>query len=1106
LQKRAGSTTEPDGSFHSARFDAWVVIADLELRDHVIDLLNQRGACVQILLPGGVPAELDRLFNQTLIVADDALLEMHPLVTDQVTLLLLLTEPFHGLVDMALDAGADDVLLLPQGGTTLATRISVLQRRVMEKRSQEGDASSSTAERQARELKLLHQVRTTFATEIELTRIFRTIVEQVSAIFGYTHVSLYTLEKDSFLLLQHQIGYQDVLERIPLDRGVTGRVARTGNVAMVEDVTRDSEFLAAIPDLRSEICVPFFLGGRVAGIFNIESCGERTLGRNDLHVMLELAGFLNLAVERSELFTVVHSSEQRLRLALEAAGMGTWLWYPILGQVFWSEQMGPLYGLPVGTQSVGIDEWFSLIHPDDRETMRRVDQQYMRIGNDYETEFRVVLPSGAIRWLEGKGRVVERTPNGEIAAIVGVTMDVTGRKRLEEERIRLVQLDAERAKASEAQKQITDTLERMTAAFFAIDWNWKFTFLNRRALSMVGRPRDELIGQVVWDVFPELIGTEIEEEFRSSIASQVVANFDARWPGLERWVEVHVYPAIDGLSVYLQDVTERRRAEEDQRRTEERFKSLVQNGSDIILILDHDGTVRYASPAIERVIGHTPEEVVGNDNFFRVHPEDAKRLRRAFVRVARKPGVSAPVVLRFRHRDGTYRWLEVTPTNLFHEPTIAGIVVNCRDITERHQAEYNLWFLAETSAVLGTSLDMETTLGSIARLVVMNLADMCIVDIVDETGEAEAFAVSHRHSEAERRISRFRTGSPLTRSSLQAPAFVLRTGISILYEVMENETTQLWARANDDVGEPLEFGFESLIVAPFVARGVITGVLTVASMTAGRFGPAELGVIEELARRAGLAVDNARLYQASRAAVEARDQFLSVAAHELRTPITAINGFSALLDRELSSRKDQERIARFVRRLTDAGTRLSSLVDDLLDVSRIRLGELPLRLNPVDLVDLVGRVRQRYEEQDSTGTHRFSLDNSSDDAEVIADEDRLDQVLSNVFDNAVKYTPDGGQIDLSIYEEGDGILVQVRDSGIGMPPEDTETIFQPFGRASNAALSNLPGLGLGLFICRNIVHRHGGRITAHSDGEGKGTTIALWLPCSGPRSESLLPI
>ena len=1106
MQKRAGSVTELGGTDHPVRLDAWVIIADPDTREHIINVLNRHGACVQIFAAPDVPAKLERLLNQTLVVADDALLEMQPLVTDQITLLLLLTEPLHGLVDVALDAGVDDVVLLPSERSTLETRISVLKRRVRQKQIRAGGASSSTAEQQARELQLLHQVRTTFATEIELPRIFRTIVEQVSAIFGYTHVSLYTLEDDSFLLLQHQIGYDDVLERIPLDRGVAGRVARTGEVVMLEDVSRDPEFLAAIPDLRSEICVPFFLGGKVAGIFNIESSGNRTLSKSDLHVMTELAGFLNLAFERSELYTAVHTSEQRLRLALEAAGMGTWLWYPILGQVFWSEQMGPLYGLPVGTPSLGIEDWFNLIHPDDRETVRRVDQQYMRLGNDYEIEFRVVLPSGAIRWLEGKGRVVERTPDGEISAIVGVTMDITGRKRLEEERMRLVQLDAERAKASEAQKLITDTLERMTAAFFAIDWNWKFTFLNRRALSMVGRTGEELIGQVVWDVFPELIGTQIEAEFRSSIVSQFVANFDSRWPGLERWVEVHVYPAIDGLSVFLQDVTERRRAEEEQRRTEERFKSLVQNGSDIILILDRDGTVRYASPAIERVIGHTPEEVIGSDNFFRVHPEDVKRLKRAFVRVARQPGVSAPVVLRFRHRDGTYRWLEVTPTNLFHEPTIAGIVVNCRDITERHQAEYNLWFLAETSAVLGTSLDMETTLGSIARLVVMNLADMCIVDIIDETGAPEAFAVSHRHSEAERRISRFRTSSPLTPSSLQAPAFVLRTGISILYESMENETTQLWARAADDEGEPLNFGFESLIVAPLVSRGVITGVLTVASMTAGRFGPAELGVIEELSRRAGLAVDNARLYQASRAAVEARDQFLSVAAHELRTPITAINGFSALLDRELSSRNDQERISRFVRRLTDAGTRLSSLVDDLLDVSRIRLGELPLRLNPVDLVDLVSRVRQRYEEQESSGSHQFALDVLSDQAEVIADEDRLDQVLSNVFDNAVKYTPDGGQIQISISEEGDGLLIQVRDSGIGMPPADTETIFQPFGRASNAAFSNLPGLGLGLFICRNIVLRHGGKITAFSEGEGKGTTVSLWLPRGGPRTDSPLAI
>ena len=438
--------------------------------------------------------------------------------------------------------------------------------------------------------------------------------------------------------IEHQVGYDQVLDRISVELGVAGRVARTGEEILLQDVAADPAFLAAIPGLRSEICVPFFRGGQVAGIFNVESSGDHVLTDDDLRLMIEVTGFLNLAVERTRLLGAIQDSEERLRLALEAAGMETWVWYPQSGDVMWSEQMGPLYGLPPGTPHLSDDKWFASIHPDDRDRIRRADRQFLRFGEDYEVEFRVILETGAIRWLEGKGRVVQRDDHGEVVSIVGVTMDITGRKRLEEERLRLIQMEVERARAEDAQRLITDTLERMSAGFIAVDRDWRITYLNQRALTMLGWSEADLTGSVIWRVFPWIIGTEIEQQLEASARSQEPANFDAPWPGIGRWFEVHAYPAIDGLSIYLQDVTEQRKAEEEHRRTEERFKSLVQHASDIILIIDRTGTVRYASPAIERVIGQSPEEIIGSDNFFRIHPQDAKRLRRAFVRVAKTPG------------------------------------------------------------------------------------------------------------------------------------------------------------------------------------------------------------------------------------------------------------------------------------------------------------------------------------------------------------------------------------------------------------------------------------------------------------------------------------
>src|SRR5262249_58140555 len=136
-------------------------------------------------------------------------------------------------------------------------------------------------------------------------------------------------------------------------------------------------------------------------------------------------------------------------------------------------------------------------------------------------------------------------------------------------------------------------------------------------------------------------------------------------------------------------------------------------------------------------------ESVCSASLSRAHPVDCRRLRRAFVRVARSSGVNPPIELRFRHRGGSWRWLEITATNLFDEPGINGIVANCRDVTERRKAENDLRFLAETSELLAGSLESEATLATLVRQVVSHLADWCVVDVVDETGGTRDVAVAH---------------------------------------------------------------------------------------------------------------------------------------------------------------------------------------------------------------------------------------------------------------------------------------------------------------------------------------------------------------------------
>lgn len=235
----------------------------------------------------------------------------------------------------------------------------------------------------------------------------------------------------------------------------------------------------------------------------------------------------------------------------------------------------------------------------------------------------------------------------------------------------------------------------------------------------------------------------------------------------------------------------------------------------------------------------------------------------------------------------------------------------------------------------------------------------------------------------------------------------------------------------------------------------------------------------------------------------ARDEFLSIASHELRTPVTALRGVVQLLQRARTRGEvDVERLDRALSRMAQSSSQLVTLTEDLLDVSRLQAGKLDLRLVELDLATFASDIAERFRDSLAAQEHpprvRLEADGAAIDGaayRVQADPARLEQVLVNLLENARKYSPDGGAVELRISASAPGgVLLTVRDHGIGLPPDVGDTLFKPFGRAANATDRQIQGLGLGLSICRQIVEQHGGRIWAESEGEGKGSTFCVWLP------------
>ncbi|HEY8599665.1 MAG TPA: PAS domain S-box protein [Thermomicrobiales bacterium] len=468
----------------------------------------------------------------------------------------------------------------------------------------------------------------------------------------------------------------------------------------------------------------------------------------------------------------------------------------------------------------------------------------------------------------------------------------------------------------------------------------RITAVNRTAAMILGRTSAELIGSNALDL--------LAPPFRAFAAERSASDYERPSELEVLRPDGSVVPIqmiarsirYDGRMVRLitiQDISARKHAEAALRASEARFRALVQHSSDVTIIRDLDGTIRYMSPMAEQVFGYTVAELIGRNRADLVHPDDFAAIAASVARIQAEPGVHAPIEYRVRRRDGTWRFLEGTATNLLDEPGIEGIVVNARDITER-------------------------------KLI-----------------EQERDATLQREQQARREAE---------------------------------------------------------------------------------------------------------------AAVRARDEFLAIASHELKTPLTVIKGNAEMLARQLErATPDEERIRRLVARVRTQLDRFEEMVNDLLDLSRLRHGQLALRKQPLDLVALAATVIERFQSRGEEGAkHALTLE-APGAVSVVADAERIEQVLTNLLGNAIKYSPAGGAIDVEVRTEADDAVLRVTDQGIGIATDEQQRIFEPFNRTS-AAAAVASGAGIGLYVTAQIVAGHGGTITVTSQ-PGQGSRFAVRLPRGG---------
>ena len=548
------------------------------------------------------------------------------------------------------------------------------------------------------------------------------------------------------------------------------------------------------------------------------------------------------------------------------------------------------------------------------------------------------------------------------------------------------------------------------------------------------------------------------------------------------------------VSWLLRDVTERRRAEERERglaaeraahaqaeAAHARLSAVLEATADAFFSVDRAWRLTWVNRRAEALVGRPRAELLRH-LLWDCFPAAASPEARAALERAMETGEPAEV----EASPVPGRWVEVHA-----HPSPEGLAIYFRDVTARRAREERDRLLTAAGAVLGGTLDPARLAQEIAELAAGPLADWCTVHVETQQG-LRAAGIAHAEPGGTERVRE------LLKVYGQAPdahplTLALRTGEPQLVPVFA--PGQLEALIPDAalLAAVREIGIASVIVAPLRARARTVGSLSLVRGHGAAYGPADLEVAVELARRAALALDNAALYEQARAATRAREEVLAVVSHDLRNPLNAVLLAAVILDEFTDADRWTERERLQLRTIRHSAEQMTTLIHDLVEVVALEEGARVLQRERVEVDALLRSAAEMYAGLADERGVALRVEAAPGVPDVRADRARLLQVLSNLLGNALKFTPAGGSVRLDAALAGDAVRFRVADTGPGIDPEHLPRLFDRFWQARRGEQA---GLGLGLAIAKAIVDAHGGRIWAEST-PGEGSTFCFTLPSAG---------
>ncbi len=641
-----------------------------------------------------------------------------------------------------------------------------------------------------------------------------------------------------------------------------------------------------------------------------------------------------------------------------------------------------------------------------------------------------------------------RSKSGEVIGCVLVFRDITERHRAETEN-------------REAQQQLATTLESITDGFMRLDREWRLVYVNAEAERINQLSHSESLGKTLWELFPAVVGTILEAEFRRAVTEQVTVEFENHYEPWDRWYALKGYPTPGGgLTVYMRDITDRKRAEGDlarlaaeSERQRRLYEAVLTNTPDFAYVFDLNHRFTYANDALLKTWGRTWDEAIGKNCLeLGYEPWHAAMHDREIEQVvASKQPIRGEVSFTGTSGPRQYDYTFVPVIGLNGE--VEAVAGTTRDVTELKQSEEQFRVLAESIPQLAWTAKPD------GHIFWYNRRWYDYTGSTFQQMEGWGWQSVHDSAELPKVLERWKASIAAGKRfdmvfPLKGKDGVFRPFLTRIEPVKDEEGRVLqWVGTNTDISD-------------------------------------EKRAEEELRR----------LTDELSEADQRKDEFLATLAHELRNPLAPIRNGLELIRLTGSDATTVEEARMMMERQLNQMVRL---VDDLMDISRISQGKIELRKERLPLTAVLASAIETSRPLIEEMGHELTVLLPKQRVVIEADLTRLAQVFMNLLNNAAKYSERGGHIWLTAERHENDVTVSVKDTGIGLAADQLPRVFEMFSQVEHSLARSQGGLGIGLSLAKQLVGMHCGRIEAHSDGQGKGSEFVVHLPIVLHASEAL---